>query len=294
MGIRFKFNLVMLLVFSIGLAAAGYFSHQILQKNANEEVLNNAGIMMESAMAIRAYTVNQIKPLLGLQMKREFLPQSVPAYAATQNFKGLHERYPNYTYKEATLNPTNPTDRATDWEADVIEVFRNDVNKKELVGVREAATGKSLYLGRPIQITSESCLTCHSTPSEAPETMLTLYGTANGFGWKMNEVVGAQIVSVPMEVPLARAEQAFITFMATLVAIFSSVALILNIMLHWVVIRPVRAMSKIANEVSMGAMEAPEFEARGSDEIASLATSFNRMRRSLGNAMKLLDESMPG
>ena len=37
--------------------------------------------------------------------------------------------------------------------------------------------------------------------------MLDLYGIANGFGWKMNEIIGAQIVSVPMTVPIAARER---------------------------------------------------------------------------------------
>jgi protein-histidine pros-kinase len=36
-------------------------------------------------------------------------------------------------------------------------------------------------------------------------------------------------------------------------------------------------------------MDAPEFAERGRDEIASLGASFNRMRRSLANALKLLE-----
>jgi protein-histidine pros-kinase len=48
-------------------------------------------------------------------------------------------------------------------------------------------------------------------------------------------------------------------------------------------------MSAIAGEVSLGSEDAPEFPDKGSDEIASLAQSFNRMRRSLTNAMRMLD-----
>jgi protein-histidine pros-kinase len=64
---------------------------------------------------------------------------------------------------------------------------------------------------------------------------------------------------------------------------------LLNLLLHFVIVRPIRKMSGIASEVSLGNMAAPEFEVRGRDEIASLAASFNRMRRSLANAMKLLE-----
>ena len=62
MGLRMKFNLVLLLAFVIGLGLAAYLSDQILKRNAREEVLQNARIMMESAMGARAYTVQRIQP----------------------------------------------------------------------------------------------------------------------------------------------------------------------------------------------------------------------------------------
>ena len=57
-----KFNLVLVGVCSIGLAIAGYLSYNILQKNAREEVVQHAGMMMEAALAIRSYTVSETDP----------------------------------------------------------------------------------------------------------------------------------------------------------------------------------------------------------------------------------------
>jgi HAMP domain-containing protein len=290
MTLRVKFNLVLLVAFSLGLTGIAVVARSMLQDNAREEILHIAGIMMEGASAIRRYTVDEIRPLLAVQIKREFLPQTVPAYAATRNIRGLREKYPEYTYKEATLNPTNPASRATDWEATVVEYFRNTPAAKELVGTRQTAVGPSLYMARPIQIKDESCLVCHGRIDDAPKTMLARYGTANGFGWKLNEIVGAQLVSVPMSIPLARAEKTFRTFMVAVAAAMAGMLLILNLLLHFVVIRPVCRMSRIAHEVSMGKLDAPECVPRGRDEIASLAESFNRMRRSLVNAMQMLNE----
>ena len=56
------------------------------------------------------------------------------AYAATEVFNDLHRRYPDYSYKEATLNPTNLQDRATGWEADLIYRFRNKPDQTEYTG----------------------------------------------------------------------------------------------------------------------------------------------------------------
>jgi protein-histidine pros-kinase len=290
MGLRFKFNIILLIAFALGMAGIAAVSRAMLEENAREEILHTAGIMMEGAVAIRDYTVSEIRPLLAVQIKREFLPQTVPAYAATTNIRGLRKKYPEYTYKEATLNPTNPADRATDWETTVIDHFRNNPDSTELIGERQTATGPSLFLARPIQIKDPSCLTCHSKVEDAPQTMLARYGSANGFGWKLNEIVGAQLVSVPMSVPLERAEKTFWTFTLALGMVMIGIIVVLNVLLHLIVIAPVRRMSSIAHEVSMGKLNVEEYVPRGKDEIASLAESFNRMRRSLFNAMNMLDE----
>lgn len=290
MKLGFKFNLVLIVVFALGLVVTGALSYRILQENARQEIIDRAGLMMESALAVRGYTVSEIRRLLVLQMTREFLPQSVPAYAATQVFEKLRANHPEYSYKEATLNPTNPRNRAVSWEADIVEYFRNNREHKEQLGVRDTPTGQSLYLARPIQIKDPGCLVCHSTVDAAPKTMLAKYGTANGFGWQINEIVGAQIVSVPMRVPIEQARRAFVTFMGSLIVVFAVIIVILNLMLRAIVISPVTHMSRIADEVSKGNMEAPEFVERGGDEISVLAASFNRMRRSLEKAMKMLED----
>lgn len=289
MKLQAKFNLMLLLAFAFGLGLAALLAYRILQDNAREEVIQNARIMMESALGVRDYTVKEIRPLLTLQMKRQFLPQSVSAYAATQNFKTLREKFPDYIYKEAALNPTNPNDHATDWEADIIHEFRNNPARQELIVERDTPTGRILYLAHPIQIKDEGCLQCHSRPEEAPQTMLAIYGAANGFGWKLNEVIGAQVVSVPMALPLQRAESIFLIFMLSLTVVFLVIMILLNILLHRVVISPVLKIAKTANEVSLGNMDVPEYVKTGKDEIASLSASFNRMRRSLESAMKMLE-----
>jgi protein-histidine pros-kinase len=290
MGLRLKFNLVLSITTAICLFLVGTFGNQILQDNARQEVIEKARIMMESALAVRHYTVNEVKPLLAVQQRRKFLPQTVPAYAAHTYVKTLQGKYPDYSYKEATLNPTNPANRATEWESDIVSFFRNSETQSEIVGERDTATGRSLYLGHPIKIKNPACLACHGKPSEAPETLIQTYGDSNGFGWKQNEVVGAQLVSVPMSVPLKRAEETFYVFMGVLVGVFIILAVLLNFMLHFIVIRPLKQVSTKADEVSMGSLNVEELIIRGNDEVASLGRSFNRMHRSLDSALKMLDD----
>jgi len=291
MSLFVKFNLILVLVFTLALVPAGLMANRMLQKSAREQVVENARIMMQTALATRTYTVKQIKPLLEPRLAEEFLPQSVPAYSATEVFNYIRESHPEYTYKEAALNPTNPRDRALDWEADLVNAFRADERLKEIVGERESPLGRALYLGRPIRITDPGCLTCHTTPESAPPSVVKAYGPTNGYGWKLGEVIGAQIVSVPMSVPVATADAAFRALLTSLVGVFVVMLAILNVLLWMVVIRPLRSLSAMADQVSTGNFEAPEVHVTGRDEVAVLAGSFSRMRISLAKALRMLENA---
>ncbi|HEY2133158.1 MAG TPA: DUF3365 domain-containing protein [Acetobacteraceae bacterium] len=289
MNLKTKFNLVMAIAFIVGVGLAGTLSYRLVQDNARREVLEQAGLMVGEAGAISEYTDHEIAPLLGPDLHRGFLPQSIPFWAAKTNFRTVQKQFPDYSFDQLALNPTNPADRPVDWQADIINAFRRDPSRTELVTQRDTPTGPLLSLSRPIAV-AKDCLQCHSTPAAAPAGMVDLYGPNNGFGWNLGEIVGAQIVSVPMRVALDRAHNTFVTVMIGIVVVLLVVILLLNVLLHFMIIRPVRGIAASANEVSMGNMEAPEYTVRGKDEIASLAASFNRMRRSLANAMAMINE----
>jgi HAMP domain-containing protein len=284
-----KFNLILGLVFAAGLAIAALTSYRFLQRDARETVLQQARLMMEAMRSARDYTTRQIKPLLETQQEhqRSFLPQTVPAFAATESFNYLRATYPDYAYKEATLNPTNLRDRAADWEADVINNFRNRENA-ELVGERDTPTGRALFLARPIRALPP-CLECHDRPRIAPAAMIRRYGQANGFGWQKNEIVGAQIVSVPEALPIRMADQAFRGLLWSVAAVFFVCLALLDVVLLFMVVRPLERLATMADQISLGKFDVPELPVRGGDEIATLSASFTRMRRSLERAMKLLE-----
>ena len=290
LSIAAKFNLVFVTIFAIGFIAAGFVADNLLKQSAREETLQNARLLLEAAKSVRGYTSAQIAPLLRNQMKFEFHPQSVPSYSAVENLNTILKSYPDFSYKEATLNPTNPRDKATDWEADIVNKLRKSPDLKEYSGERETATGRSLFIARPLVIKDQACLSCHSTAAAAPTTMVDIYGGNNGFGWRLGETVGAQVISVPMAVPLARANAIFKTFMLSLLGVFVVVFVALNVMVHLFVTRRIKNLALVADQVSMGKFDAAEFEVRGNDELSALAQSFTRMRTSLASALKMLDE----
>jgi HAMP domain-containing protein len=288
MGLRTKFNLVILAAFAFGFLIAAFVLNRVFIDNARDQVLQNARIMMTAANAIREYTTRELLPLLPTERDGKFVPETVPAYAAQKNFKDVQAAFAGYSYREPALNPTELSDHAQDWEADIIGLFRNEPARQELVAERDTPIGPMLNLARPISIRDEACLSCHSTPAAAPAALTRTYGTVNGFGWKLNETVGAQIVSLPMAVPLKLARDAYFTLLIVLVATFAIVLFILNLLLHFLVIAPVKRVSAMADAVSLGQEDVETYIKPGKDEVSSLSVSFNRMRESLKHAMEMI------
>jgi HAMP domain-containing protein len=287
MSLVVRINAVLVFGFVLAGLAVGALCSTLLHADAQREVLATASLMLDSALASRAYTANEIDPLLAAQMQSRFLPQSIPYYAATQNFLSLRERHPDFYYKEATLNPSNPRDRATDWEADIIEQFRNSPAVTQLQGERETPVGRSLYLARPIRAQTE-CLGCHGLASAAPAALIERYGHDNGFGWQPNEVIGAQIVSAPLANASANAARLLRRIMTGIAAVFVLLLAGIDLAVYGMVVRPLRRMTRLADAVSLGQNTGEAFDSGEGGEIGTLAVAFDRMRKSLEKAIKLI------
>jgi protein-histidine pros-kinase len=266
-------------------------AYSFLIGNARREVLNEAQLMMASAKSVRDYTADDLSPLLQQNPRHRvrFLPETIPFFGATTTFNKLRKDYPDYTYKEAALNPTNPEDRASDREADIIHELRDHPDETHSIGDRNTPTGPSLYIAKPIKATQD-CLECHSLPSAAPPAMLAVYGSANGFGWKKGEIAGAQIISVPLSVPVAIADHGYHRLLLYLGLTMVVAILALDAGVYWFVIRPLKVVSDTADRVSRGESDVPPVQVKGKDEIAIVALSFNRMQVSLAKALKMFDE----
>ena len=246
MSLRLKFNLVLAGVLLVAATVTGMYIHRFLQNSAIEEVKHNSQIMMQAALAIRDYTTELVKPHLDVTLLEKFLPQTVPAYAATETLQRMQKRFPGYEYKEAVLNPTNLRDRANDWQQRIIGDFREGrvALNQEVTGEVGEGMHRAMYVARPITIKQTQCMACHSTPQAAPTTMLKIYGDKNGFGWGMNETVGIQVVQVPMYYPLEKANQTFYTVMAALVGSFALLFVVLNLSLSSLVIEPMARINR--------------------------------------------------
>ncbi|MEB3227454.1 MAG: DUF3365 domain-containing protein [Synechocystis sp.] len=287
-----KLNLLLITIFLSTILATGLALSFLLERNAEKMIAEKAFLLIETMSSVRHYTSTQINPELAarLETEEQFLPQTVPGYSAREVFEELRKRpeYSDFFYKEATLNPTNLRDTADQFEATIVETFRKQPDLTEKVGFRTLPSGDIFYISRPITIKQESCLRCHSTPEAAPKSQLATYGRDNGFGWKLNEIVGTQMISVPASRVFDNARKLQLLTIG-IVSVFLVLAMILiNLFVKKTITNPLQTMSQLARQISMGEMDG-EFPQQSQDEIGILAASLNRMKVSLQMAMEMLN-----
>jgi len=288
-----KLNLILIGILVSAIALCGLLLSRILENKIEQEVADKAFLIIETMNSVRNYTSSQVKPELANRLATEayFLPETVPAYSAREVFEGLRQQpeYENFFYKEATLNPTNLRDRADGFETEVTQQFRQDRQLKEKTGFKSDNLGKFYYIARPLEIKKASCLECHDTPAKAPANLVSTYGKEHGFGWKMNEVVASQIVSVPASKVYAAANRLKLSVLGIVGSVFLVAIALINLFLKKSIIQPIRKMAVLSNEISTGNMDL-EFSHTSNDEIGTFAKSLNRMVQSLKMALEMIED----
>jgi len=250
--------------------------------------------MMAMLNSIRDYTSQHVNPLLAdkLQQETNFVSESVPAFAAREAFENLRGNpdYSDFLYKEAALNPTNPRDLADPFETQLLNTFRSNPATTELHGFTMRDGAEVFYNSRPLIVTKESCLSCHSTSQKAPASLVKTYGSTAGFGWQMNQVVAAQTIYVPAQAVFDQAQQALLLVMGIVIAIFAIVIVATYTFLRRAVVRPVVQIAGLAHLISAETLTPDSPELAPVNAIAQRSDEFGFMAKVLGRMAKEIYE----
>jgi protein-histidine pros-kinase len=278
-----------LLVFTFALIIGSATFYLFFNAASMRHVEDEARALLGLAMASRNYTIENITPLLADLSDGEFHPERVPSFAAQTIFRRFVSDESDYTYREAALNPTNPNDLATAFETELIATFRSDRDVVETKGIRRMDGEPIFYIARPVEIKKAACLACHSTPAAAPAEMVAIYGNANGFGWKLNEIVGVQVLTIPVADEFRSIYELVAIFFFMLIGIFFVVSLMVTLPLQRNVIQPLRQLAKVADRSSLR-NDKTSLPDAGAGEIQTLAAAIARMRTSLDVSVKKMDD----
>ena len=293
MKIGTKVTLSLIIVFIIGIIISGISLANVLENRAESEIDSKASVLMEMNNSIRTYTNDQVQPLLlpKLETQENFIPEAIPTYSVRETFEYFRRspEFADFFYKDATLNPTNLRDQADSFETEIVKRFRREPDTTSISGFRTMSGTKLYYTAKPFQIKDESCLRCHTTVEKAPKSQINTYGTENGYGWKLNDIVATQIVYVPAQRIFENAHNSFMIVMGIVAMIFTAVIVMMNQLIQKTVLQRIKRISTVAEQVSVGDMDA-NFDKQNKDEIGDLAEAFNRMKYSLEIAMNMLNK----
>lgn len=286
-----KFTLLLSLVFIGAIVVSGLILSKALEQRAQAEVVYRSQILTETMNSLRNFTGSRINPILMplVDTQPTFVPEAIPSFAVREVFESLrkNEEYRDFFYKDAILNPTNLRDKADEFETEIVERFQKDPELKNISGFRDSYGEQLFYTARPFSIKNATCLRCHSSPDVAPKSHVASYGTENGFGWKLNEILGTQIMYVPASQVFEDARRASLLFISIFVAIFAFVIWLINFLLKRSVLQPIKPLAQLAQKISsdeISAEEAQEFEhkklnaiVKRDDELGQLGRVFQRM-----------------
>ena len=221
-----QFTLLLTLIFASGIIVSGVVLSQATRNQAQGEVAAKSELLMETMNAVASYTSDRVSPLLQEQLAESatFISETVPAYSSREVFETFRDQpeYQDYFYKEAAPNPTNPRDQADDFEIELVERMRAQPGRTTLSGYRQIDGVGQFYSARPVKVSAQSCLQCHGRPEDAPKSHLASFGSTNGFGWELGEVVAAQTVYVPSDAIFAKGRQYLMLVMGIFASVFAS------------------------------------------------------------------------
>lgn len=290
MTIRKRFTTIIVILFLASLPLALGGSFWFLKKNADQEVFKQANLLVSTMEATRHYVIKYTTPILEREIPGKFVVQGMAdSFVNNVIFKQIEKDHPNYSYKEAAVNPLNLNNKADIFEEKKLNEFKAGSLKDEWRGFMDKPTGKFYTVMKPIRVIDESCLSCHGDPDLAPDAVTNAYGKEHGYHWEVGDVVAVDAIYVPAAVPLEKALVSLTIFAGAYFAFVILVIIIINISLSRSVLKPISDMAAAADKISMGDFR-HTFQAGNNDEMKRLADSFGRMRTSLIKLVKMMEK----
>lgn len=289
MRIETRFAYILGFCFCFGVSIAGYISYQLESRQAHEEIKLKANMLLETALAVRAYTVDEVAPVLRTLSDNNFHPAQVPSFAAQSTMARLAQKFPDYKYRESSINPTNQNDRASDWEVGLRREFQANEKLTELAGETGSGKSQSFYLAKPIRMGSPACLQCHSTAAAAPAAMVAKYGPVNGFDWKMGDVVGLQLIEVPIAPAREKAFNSVLVTIGSLTCVFVLSAAVFLLLLRRHVTDPLEMLTRAAHAASLDERSGGTSQTAMGGQFGDLQQAIARLRTSVQQALRLFE-----
>jgi len=273
---------------AVAMLVVGIASYKFSVGNAMSEAKEKGQIIFNYITSSNSYFSEVQRPLIRELVEGDrFYPELMSTFAIT---RGIYEKFssvlPGFQFKQATLSPLQPTNKADADEQKIIEEFNKDTKIADKGGIMVKNGEEMYFLAKPVRIEDKACLTCHGDPYDAPKDQTEIYGVDAGYNWKMGETVGAMVIYIPIQQAVSAARSsAFFLFLigagCLLVAVLG-----IGFFLDRGVVGPVLDLCQRAEDISVGKNMEESIKATSKDEIGDLTKAIERLRKSMQRMLK--------
>ncbi|MFA6284543.1 MAG: DUF3365 domain-containing protein [Desulfurivibrionaceae bacterium] len=288
MGIRSRFMIIMAIIFGIATVGIGTASYLFSKRNAMLEAKSKGELIFNYILATRDFYTEKQRPLIMEVFEKDrFYPELMSGFVLTRGtFDIFQKNLTGYKFKQATIDPLYPPNKADEWEAGLIAMFAKQPELKAHEGTMQRNGETFFYLAKPIKVAGKDCLRCHGDVNDAPKDQVEIYGSNNGYNWKDGDTVAAYVVYVSVEEALTNAKKSAITLY-----LIGAGCLLVALIGIWLfmdrfVVNPIVRLSAKAEEISLGKNMEESVGIKQNDEIGALANAIERLRMSMVRILK--------
>ncbi|MGV1099735.1 c-type heme family protein [Thiovibrio sp. JS02] len=288
MGIRSRFMVILTVIFGVATVLIGVASYKFSERSALTEAKSKGELIFNYILANRDFYKEKQRPLIMEVFEKDrFYPELMSGFVLTRGtFDIFKKNLAGYDFKQATLDPLHLPNKADQWERELIAVFAGNPEMKISEGLMKRGDESFFYMAKPIRVSEKDCLRCHGDVSDAPKDQVEIYGTRNGYNWKMNDTVAAYVVYVSVEKALADARKG-----AMVLYLIGAGCLLVALIGIWVfmdrfIVNPIVRLSGKAEEISLGKNIEESVGIKRNDEIGALASAIERLRMSMVRILK--------
>jgi nitrogen-specific signal transduction histidine kinase len=204
---------------SVSMAALGVFFAVLISMNLRDQLVTDtehkASLVLSQVEAVQAYVREVLRPsMYDLLPPDAFVLEAMSTSFVTRKvMSDLNVHGDQFRYRRVAVGARNPDYEADAFERAVMERFAADPQLTRLEEITPRNGEDVFVAARPVRFDA-SCLRCHGDPAEAPKALLLRYGDDRGFWRQAGELVGLDMVTMPVAGALGQIKGKTISFLS--------------------------------------------------------------------------------
>jgi two-component system, NtrC family, sensor kinase len=283
---KFSAGIVIILGLFTGLLSYGLYKQ--LEESLIRSVYEKSEIILAELEATRKYVSDILRPRISsLISGDEFVLEAMSTtYVSRQIMERFQKTFPEFRYKRAAMDSRALLNQADTFESEILSRFQQDPSLKDWQGLVTRNNERFFVRMVPIHMDA-ACLRCHGERDNAPAKLLDLYGADRGFGRKVGNIAGMDVLSFPVESAMGQIRRRTIAIVGPgVLAMLAALLLVIAFFRRLVVNRIALLKGFFSEFVSDESDLGRRLNIAQQDEIGAVCRAFNKMADRLNDLMK--------